>query len=141
MTTAHSRSPFEVVFGFVPTLPLDTALELHSHSAESLVAARCLVHAQVKKTLAESSSAMSKSADAHRRPTTFAAGDKVWLSTRHLPLRLGTRKLAELWTGPFIIDAPVAREAWRLRLPATWRIHPVFHSSQLKPALGATRRP
>lgn len=38
------------------------------------------------------------------------------------------------------MDAQVAAEAWRLLLPRTWRIHPVFHSSQLKPALGAPRQ-
>jgi hypothetical protein len=33
----------------------------------------------------------------------------------------------------------VAPEAWRLALPGTWRIHPVFHSSQLKLARGVSR--
>jgi hypothetical protein len=141
VSTAHSRSPFEVVFGFVPSLPLDTALELRSHTAEDLVAARIQVHTQVKELLAKSAAAMEKSTIRDRRPSPFAVGASVWLSTRHLPLRHGARKLAELWTGPFDIDAQVAPEAWRLRLPRTWRVHPVFHSSQLKPALGAARRP
>ncbi len=71
----------------------------------------------------------------------LAVGEKVWLSTRNLPLRVGTRKLAEKWTGPFSIIGQVSAEAWRLDLPRTWKIHPVFHSSQLKAAVGAPRKP
>jgi hypothetical protein len=48
---------------------------------------------------------MKKSADGHRRPSTVAVGDRVWLATRNLPLRLGTRKLAEKYTGPFRVLA------------------------------------
>jgi hypothetical protein len=54
---------------------------------------------------------------------------KVWLATGHLPVCSGARKLAEKWTGPFTIIIQVTKEAWRLALPATWKIHDVFHSS------------
>ena len=53
----------------------------------------------------------------------------MWLATAHLPLRQGTRKLAERFTGPFTVVEQVTTEAWRLQLPASMRIHPVFHSS------------
>lgn len=83
---------------------------------------------------------MAASANAHRRPADLAVGMKVWLATGHLPVRSGTRKLAEKWTGPFPITAQVTREAWRLALPSTWKLHPVFHSSQLKPVIGEPRQ-
>jgi hypothetical protein len=35
----------------------------------------------------------------------------------------------------------VSGEAWRLALPGTWKIHDVFHTSQLKPVVGAPRVP
>jgi hypothetical protein len=82
---------------------------------------------------------MKRQADTHRRESELAVGQKVWLSTAHLPLKQGTRKLAEKWTGPFPIIAQVTREAWRLQLPATFRLHPVFHTSQLKPCIGEAR--
>ncbi len=68
-------------------------------------------------------------------------GQKVWLSTRHLPLRQGTRKLSSKWTGPCLIKHKVAPEAWRVELPAGWKIHDVFHTSQLKPVVGEPRVP
>ena len=77
--------------------------------------------------------------DQRRRDAELAVGMKVWLSTQNLPLRQGTRKLAPKWTGPFTIASQVTREAWKLTLPPNLRLHPVFHSSQLKPAVGAIR--
>jgi hypothetical protein len=84
---------------------------------------------------------MKKQADAHHRASDLELGQKVWLSTQNLPLRVGTRKLAEKWTGPFELVAQVSPEAWRLKLPGTWKVHDVFHSSQLKPATGGSRVP
>ena len=84
---------------------------------------------------------MKKQADGHRRALDLQLGQKVWLTTKNLPLRVGTRKLVEKWTGPFELMAQVSPEAWRLRLPGTWKVHDVFHSSQLKPATGGSRVP
>ena len=84
---------------------------------------------------------MKKSADSHRRPTSLLVGDRAWLATTHLPLKHGTRKLSAKWTGPFPIVEQVAAEAWRLQLPGAWKVHPVFHSSQLKPVAGHPRVP
>jgi hypothetical protein len=83
---------------------------------------------------------MATQADKKRRDADLRVGMRVWLSTAHLPLRTGTRKLSERFTGPFPILEQVTREAWRLDLPPTLRIHPVFHSSQLKPAVGQPRQ-
>jgi hypothetical protein len=66
----------------------------------------------------------------------FQAGQKAWLSTQHLPLRLGARKLASKWAGPYPIVKKVAEEAYQLQLPESWRIHDVFHTSQLKEVVG-----
>lgn len=82
---------------------------------------------------------MKDQADGHRRDTSISVGDKCWLSTANLPLRAGTRKLAEKWTGPFPVIATVGQEAFKLQLPGTWKVHNVFHSSQLKPVLGHPR--
>ena len=50
----------------------------------------------------------------HRRDIHFEVGEKVWLATKHLPLRLGTRKLAAIWTGPYTILERVGPVAFRL---------------------------
>ena len=65
----------------------------------------------------------------------------VWLSSAHLPLRDGARKLAVRWTGPFRVTELVGPAAVRLALPAAWRIHNVFHVSQLKANQGEVATP
>ena len=75
-----------------------------------------------------------------RRHVEFAAGDMVWLSTAHLPLKTGARKLAARFAGPFAVDARISREAYRLKLPSTWKVHPVFHTSQLKAVCGELQK-
>jgi hypothetical protein len=79
---------------------------------------------------------MKSQEDQHRRDVAYAVGDSVWLSTAHLPLREGTRKLAEKWIGPFAVTAIVSPQAYSLKLPASLRLHPTFHASQLKAVVG-----
>ncbi|KAK3507768.1 hypothetical protein QTP70_000220 [Hemibagrus guttatus] len=74
-------------------------------------------------------------ADQHRRPhPAYQVGQRVWLSTRNLRLKLPCRKLSPRFIGPFEIIRQVNPVAYRLRLPASYHICPTFHVSLLKPA-------
>ncbi|KAK3544177.1 hypothetical protein QTP86_006028 [Hemibagrus guttatus] len=64
----------------------------------------------------------------------YQVGQKVWLSTRNLRLKLPCRKLSPKFIGPFEIVRQVNPVEYRLRLPALYRICPNFHVSLLKPA-------
>ena len=57
---------------------------------------------------------MARTADRTRRDSSHAVGDKVWLATKNLPLKLGTRKLAAIWAGPFRVIACIGPVAYRL---------------------------
>lgn len=56
----------------------------------------------------------------------------VYLSTKYLPLKGASRKLSVLWAGPFRVAKRVTDQAYRLDLPGNWKVHDVFHTSQLK---------
>ena len=47
-----------------------------------------------------------------------------------------THKLAAKWAGPYCVVASVGPVAFRLALPPAWKIHDIFHVSQLCPAFG-----
>ena len=55
-------------------------------------------------------------------------------------MRLGTRKLAAIWAGPFSVVSVVGSVAYRLKLPEDWKIHDVFHVSQIKGFIGDVHR-
>jgi hypothetical protein len=83
---------------------------------------------------------MKKQADQHRSERRFEAGDLVFLKLQpYVQSSLAPRshqKLAFRFLGPFRIMEHVGFMAYRLELPAHTSIHPVFHMSQLKKAVG-----
>ena len=76
---------------------------------------------------------MKKFADRKRGSTpTFQIGDKVMLRATNYPSIRPSRKLGEKRYGPFKIIEKVSDLNYRLNLPLSWSIHPVFHISELR---------
>ena len=43
------------------------------------------------------------------------------------------RKLRKRFVGPFFVTKRIGPVAYELELPQTWKIHPIFHTSLLRP--------
>jgi len=60
-------------------------------------------------------------------------GNKVWLRRKHIQTIRPSNKLDHKQIGTYTILEKVGSRAYKLDLPATVKIHPVFHISLLKP--------
>ena len=63
----------------------------------------------------------------------YKPGDQVWLEATHLKLPHQGSKLNPKHYGPFKILKEISPVAFKLELPISWTIHPVFHMSILTP--------
>ncbi|KAI0993482.1 hypothetical protein K3495_g14702 [Podosphaera aphanis] len=64
----------------------------------------------------------------------FKVGEFVWLNCKNIKSLRPSKKLDFKKSGPFKVIEPVGKYAFRLDLPKSAKIHPVFHVSLLSPA-------
>ncbi|KAI3454910.1 hypothetical protein Pfo_011573 [Paulownia fortunei] len=79
---------------------------------------------------------MKKWADERRRPQEFNMGNQVLvklLPQQFKALRGINKGLVRRYEGPFLIVAKVGKVSYRVDLPSSLKIHPIFHVCMLKP--------
>jgi hypothetical protein len=136
------NTPFVLNYGKRPRLPVDLVLggegvrETLKSTCDAAVnfASRIqIVVNDAKKCLIAAQQRQKAYADRYRRDIEFAVGSEVLLSTKHINIKMkGTSKLLPRWVGPFKVEKQVNAVAYKLELPASLQIHPVFHASLLK---------
>ena len=133
ISSATGLSPFMVTHGFQPPL-------FPSQEAETTVPS---VQAQFQRARRVWQEARNQRiADRHRTPAPgYKVGQRVWLSSRDLPLQTDSLKMAPRYIGPYSIDRIINPSVVRLKLPAALKVHPVFHVSLLKPVFDSPLHP
>ena len=77
---------------------------------------------------------LARSCMANRQNSTFTPfkqGDQVWLDLQNLKTHYH-KKMKPKRDGPFTITEVLGPVIYRLNLPATWRIHNIFHATLLR---------
>ena len=136
--SAIQTSPFFANFGYHPTA-FPTQVDTTSTTPAAEERARNLVasHENLKTLIKEANERYAKYFD--RRVSAimpqFNEGDDVWLLTKNIRMKRPSRSLSEKKIGPFRIIKKINDVAFKLELPPTLKIHPVFHVNLLEPVV------
>ena len=130
-------TPFYLNYGRHPRMPDDLVADKPSRDPRAYNFIRNIEQAMKKarSCMKDAQLRQKKYFDAHRSELQFNVGDKVWLSSRNIPVQgLGARKLYPLWIGPFPVTAKVGQVSYQLQIPEHYKLHNTFHVELLKPA-------
>jgi hypothetical protein len=139
--TTTKSTPYEIIYGYPPSLhipyfPKDSPVEV----VDDFLCKREQILQAVKRNLQDARHRMVQLANKHRSERTFTIGDLVYLKLQ--PYRQKTvanrqsQKLASKYYGSYEVLARIGTMAYKLKLPASASIHPVFHVSKLKKKVG-----
>ena len=130
-------TPFQALHGYEPAPIPELTLGEQVPEADKFLSDLREIREKLRKVLLDAQAKDKDTYDQHiREPDHYRSGDLVYLDSRNLPLRLPTLKLGPKSVGPFPVTEKVGTSAYRLVLPATWKIHPVFNETLLQPFRG-----
>lgn len=134
-------TPFRALYGRdPPTLHRNQTRGIANNSLDAMLEERDLILAELQANMAQAQVIMTKTANKKRRDVEFQEGDLVFLKLQPYRMRsLAIRKnekLAPRFFGPYSIIKRIGKVAYKLSLPEHSAIHPVFHVSRLKRAMG-----
>ncbi|KAI9035176.1 uncharacterized protein KD926_004448 [Aspergillus affinis] len=140
-------SPFQVKRGYEPRVSFDwispsKPRDKPQDQAEARRIARNLEqiwdYARGQTKLAQVK--IKRQADKHRRPVDFKTEDWVYVTTKDWELDRPNRKFGDQWASPYEIIEQIGY-AFKLRLPPTLRVHPVFAPEKLRKVTDLTPMP
>jgi hypothetical protein len=136
-------TPFQALYGRPPPTVVNYLVgSLVIDEVDQALLSRDELLLQLKNNLQQASNRMKQLADKKRRDCVYEVDD--WVFLRLQPYRQSTvfrhahQKLASHFFGPYQILEHVGAVAYKLALPDTARVHPVFPVSLLEPKVGET---
>ena len=139
--SALKMTPFEALYGYAPPaikpyIPGSTVVA----NVDAQLRSRDELLALVKRNLHQAQARMKAYYDKNHTERQFQVGDWVYVKLQpYKQTSVSTtafHKLASRYYGPFQVLERIGEVAYKIQLPATARIHNVFHVSLLKKKVG-----
>jgi hypothetical protein len=140
--TATKMTPFMALYGYHPPSITSSLKEKSKVQAvEDHIEHQQQVLQILKDNLTMAHNRMKQQADQHRSERSFEVGDWVFLRLqpyKQMSLKQAKKdnKLSPKYYGPYKVLQKIGTMAYKLELPASSRVHPVFHVSCLKKVIG-----
>ena len=134
--SSAGATPFYLMYGYYPEIRYeveDNFPEGEVPSAKDRVEQLQSLREGLEERLKKAAEYQAKYYNKNHKPREFAVGELVLLSTRNLNQKRPSKKMSPKFAGPFRIEDKIGKQAYRLTLPSTYRIHNVFHVSLLEP--------
>ena len=120
-----NHSPHELITGINPTVSFSVPEDPVPAAQDRLK--------ELMKARSDAQTALQRRIKPLNVPRTFVPGDKVLLDARNLKVRTPSRKLTPRRYGPYEVMKQISPVTYRIKLPASLRIHNVFHVDLLIP--------
>ena len=125
----RQRTPFELMYG---DSPVAIPHSFENSKFPSIEEKMTRLIKEREEALVAHELARSRMSELRKSTfTPFKKGDKVWLDSRNLKT-LYHKKMAPKREGPFEVSEILGPVTYQLNLPATWRIHNLFHAALLQ---------
>src|SRR5271169_251779 len=126
-------SPFYANYGYNPRFTVELR-QFSKHpvpAAEEMAKRLKTIHEDLTELIKAAQNQQAKYYDAKHKRVEFKVGDKVWLLSSNIRTQRPNKKLDWKRLGPYTITEKISTQAYRLQLPPSLKVHPVFHVSLL----------
>jgi hypothetical protein len=130
------QTPFMLNSGKHPRMGVEPGRVTKNESVDNFVTRMKASRKEAEAALHQAAEDMARYYDRSRKDAVeYQVGDKVWLEGKDIKTNRPSKKLEDKRYGPYRITKVISPNAYKLQIPNSMRIHPVFNTVKLRPYL------